>query len=171
MITSPALSQAAAARQWFLARADLGALVEAIRGTGRRVIGPTILEDAIVYDEIHSAADLPAGWRDVQTAGRYRLEHGGDTRVFGYSVGPTPWKRFTFPPNLTIAAAHRSGAIGFDPAVPDAPQVAFLGVRACEIAPFVTPTAIEASNTLRTSKVNQRRFIGRPGFTRERPSR
>ncbi len=134
MITSPAPSQTAAARQWFLAREDFGAMVEAIRGTGRCVIGPTIREDAIVYDEIHAAADLPIGWRDVQTAGRYRLEHGGDTRVFGYSVGPTPWKRFTFPPNLTIAAAHRSGAIGFDPAVPDAPQVAFLGVRACEIA-------------------------------------
>ena len=77
MITSPAPSQTAAARQWFLAREDFGAMVEAIRGTGRCVIGPTIREDAIVYDEIHAAADLPIGWRDVQTAGRYRLEHGG----------------------------------------------------------------------------------------------
>ena len=33
MITGPAHSQTAAARQWFLARQDLGALVEAIRAT------------------------------------------------------------------------------------------------------------------------------------------
>ena len=134
MITDPAPSQTAAARQWFLAREELGALVEAIHETGRRVIGPTIREGAIVYDEIQTAADLPAGWRDVQTAGRYRLERTKDARVFGYSVGPTPWKRFTFPPNLTISAAHRTTTIGFEPEIPDAPQLAFLGVRACEIA-------------------------------------
>ncbi|MGD0248243.1 MAG: 4Fe-4S dicluster domain-containing protein [Candidatus Limnocylindrales bacterium] len=134
MIASPALSQAAAARQWFLAREDLGALVEAIRDSGRRIIGPTVREGAIVYDEIHSAADLPAGWRDEQSAGRYRLEHATDQRVFGYTVGPTSWKRFTFPPNLTIASARRANAFGFEQPAPDVPPVAFLGVRACEIA-------------------------------------
>ena len=134
MITSPGIGQTAAARQWFLAREDFGALIEAIRDTGRRIIGPTVREGAIVYDEIHSAADLPAGWRDEQTAGCYRLEHATDDRVFGYSVGPTSWKRFTFPPNLTIASAHRANAFGFEQPTPDAPPVAFLGVRACEIA-------------------------------------
>ena len=134
MITSPAQSQAAAARQWFLAHENLGALVEAIRGTGRRVIGPTVREGAIVYDEIQTVADLPAGWRDEQTAGRYRLERGTDDQVFGYTVGPTPWKRFTFPPNLTIATAHRTNTVGFEQPAPDAPPVAFLGVRACELA-------------------------------------
>ena len=134
MITSPALSQAAAARKWFLAREDLGALIEAIRDTGRRVIGPTVRDAAIVYDEIHSAADLPAGWRDEQSPGHYRLEHGTDERVFGYTVGPTSWKRFTFPPNLTVGSAQRSNGFGFEQPAPDAPPVAFLGVRACEIA-------------------------------------
>ncbi len=134
MIGSPAPSQTPAARQWFLARSDLEALIEAIRATGRNVIGPTIRDGAIVYDEIQSAADLPAGWRDEQSAGRYRLERSGTDHVFGYSVGPTPWKRFTFPPNLTIAHAHRTGSFGFEPPVPEVPPVAFLGVRACEIA-------------------------------------
>jgi sulfhydrogenase subunit beta (sulfur reductase) len=134
VITSPAPSPTAAARQWFLARGDLGALVEAIRGTGRRVIGPTIRDGAIVYDEIQAAADLPAGWRDQQSAGQYRLERSTDERTFGYSVGPTPWKRFTFPPNLPIATAHRTNTVAFDQPVPDVPSLAFLGVRACEIA-------------------------------------
>jgi len=133
VITSPALSQTAAARQWFLARGDLDALIEAIRATGRRVIGPTIREGAIVYDEVATAADLPAGWRDEQSAGRYRLEPRDDDRIFGHTVGPTSWKRFTFPPNLTIATAHRT-SFGFDQHVDPAPPLAFLGVRACEIA-------------------------------------
>ncbi|MGA3031257.1 MAG: 4Fe-4S dicluster domain-containing protein [Candidatus Limnocylindrales bacterium] len=134
MITSPAPAQTAAARQWFLARSELGALVDAIRDTGRRVIGPTVREGAIVYDEIETAADLPIGWHDEQSAGRYRIEHGNSERVFGYTVGPTTWKRFTFPPNLTIATAQRTHSFGFEPPVPVVPPMAFLGVRACEIA-------------------------------------
>jgi NAD(P)H-flavin reductase/NAD-dependent dihydropyrimidine dehydrogenase PreA subunit len=122
------------ARQWFLARSDLDALIQALRKAGRTVIGPTVRDGAIVNDEIQSAADLPAGIRDEQAAGRYRLADRSDERVFGYTVGPTPWKRFTFPPNLPIATAHRSGSFGFEQPQTVAPQLAFLGVRACEIA-------------------------------------
>ncbi len=134
MITSPAPSQAAAARQWFLARGDLNSLIDALKESGRRVIGPTIRDGAIVYDEIASAGDLPAGWRDEQSAGHYRLDRRTDERLFGYTVGPTSWKRFVFPPNLTISTAHRSGQFGFDQPNPEPPQLAFLGVRACELA-------------------------------------
>ena len=134
MSTASAPRHAAAARQWFLARADLGALIDALRETGRTVIGPTVREGAIVYDEISSETDLPAGWRDDQTPGRYRLERRRDGHTFGYTVGPTPWKRFTFPPNLRIGTAHRTSSVAFDQPVPEPPQLAFLGVRACEIA-------------------------------------
>jgi NAD(P)H-flavin reductase/NAD-dependent dihydropyrimidine dehydrogenase PreA subunit len=121
------------ARQWFLARSDLDALVQALREAGRRVIAPTVRDGAIVYDEIESAGQLPAGWRDEQSAGSYRLAERSDDRVFGYTVGPTSWKRFTFPPELLIATAHKA-AFGFEQPAPDAPPLAFLGVRACEIA-------------------------------------
>ncbi|MGZ6341286.1 MAG: hypothetical protein ACXWMX_05505 [Candidatus Limnocylindrales bacterium] len=39
MITSPT------ATPWFLARADLDALVQALRAGGRRVMGPTVADD------------------------------------------------------------------------------------------------------------------------------
>jgi len=81
----------------FLARADLGTLVDALHDDGRAVIAPTVQDGAIVYDEIATAADLPIGWRDEQAPGRYRIEQGGDERAFGYTVGPTSWKRYTFP--------------------------------------------------------------------------
>jgi len=134
VITNPVPSPTAVARQWFLARSDLDVLIQALRTAGRKVIGPTVRDGAIVYDEIESATALPVGLRDDQSAGRYRLVERSDERAFGYNVGPTSWKRFTFPPNLLIATAHRGGAFGFEQPAADAPQLAFLGVRACEIA-------------------------------------
>jgi sulfhydrogenase subunit beta (sulfur reductase) len=134
LMSSPIPSATAAARQFFLARSDLDTLVQALRKSGRRVIGPTVRDGAIVLDEIESAAALPAGLRDDQSAGQYRLVERPDDRVFGYTVGPTSWKRFTFPPSLVISTAHRSGGFGFEQPATDAPELAFLGVRACEIA-------------------------------------
>ena len=81
----------------FLARADLGALIDALHAAGRTLIGPTVEDGAIVYAEIESASDLPIGWRDEQAPGRYRLAQHADQRAFGYTVGPTSWKRYTFP--------------------------------------------------------------------------
>jgi sulfhydrogenase subunit beta (sulfur reductase) len=133
-MTAPVASPTATAKQWFLARSDLEALIAALRASGRRVIGPTVRDAAVVYDEIASAAELPAGWHDEQSAGHYRLARGTDERVFGYVVGPTSWKRFTFPPNVPIATAHRGATFGFDQPAVEVKPMAFLGVRACEIA-------------------------------------
>ena len=46
----------------FLPRAGLDRLLDLLGADGRRVIGPRLSQGAIVYDEIHRAADLPAGW-------------------------------------------------------------------------------------------------------------
>ncbi len=134
MISDSIPRPASAARQLFLARSDFDALIGALRASGRTVIGPTIRDGAIVYDEIESAAMLPAGMGDEQSAGRYRLTDRGDGLLFGYTVGPTSWKRFTFPPQLNIAEARRAGGVAFDQPPVEVPQLAFLGVRACEIA-------------------------------------
>jgi NAD(P)H-flavin reductase/NAD-dependent dihydropyrimidine dehydrogenase PreA subunit len=134
LITNPVPAPTAVARQWFLARSDLEALIQALRKAGRTVIGPTVRDGAIVLDQIDSAAALPAGIRDDQSAGRYRLAERKDGRIFGYTVGPTSWKRFTFPPSLEISTAHRAATFGFEQPETKAPELAFVGVRACEIA-------------------------------------
>jgi len=123
------------AKTSFLARADLGALIDALHSTGRTVIGPTVEDGAIVYAEIASVADLPVGWRDEQAPGRYRLARDRDERAFGYAVGPTSWKRYTFPPRVPVGRARRDGdRTTFEPIPPDPPALAFLGVRGCELA-------------------------------------
>ncbi len=119
----------------FLPTDKLVALIDALAAEGYQVVGPTIDQGAIIYDEIRSVDDLPRGWTDQQQAGRYRLERREDEAYFGYVVGPHSWKRFLFPSFATMATADRCET-GWDMRTPDPDQTkyAFLGVRACEIA-------------------------------------
>jgi NAD(P)H-flavin reductase/NAD-dependent dihydropyrimidine dehydrogenase PreA subunit len=131
-VVAPALP---AAGPWFLARANLGVLVDLLRQDGRTVIGPTVLDGAIVYAEIASADELPAGVGDEQAPGHYRLVTHDNRRVFDYTVGPTGPKRWTFPPAVPIGVGRRDGsAVTFEQLMADPPRLAFLGVRACELA-------------------------------------
>ena len=69
--------------QRVIARADLDQLLAAIARRGFRLIGPTVRDGAIVYDDISTSADLPAGWTDDQDGGSYRLQRGRITRCSG----------------------------------------------------------------------------------------
>lgn len=119
----------------FLPRHYLSRLIDLLRSDGRDVIGPTVTDGAITYASITSAAELPAGWTDVQAPGRYRLEQTGSDRLFDFAVGPTAWKRFTFPPHVEMTKGRRiDDRVTFYTLDRDIPRLAFLGVRACEIA-------------------------------------
>jgi NAD(P)H-flavin reductase/formate hydrogenlyase subunit 6/NADH:ubiquinone oxidoreductase subunit I len=99
------------------------------------VLGPTVVDGAVVYDEIASAADLPIGWRSESAPGAYRLTDDGGERAFDYGVALTAWKRFTHPAFVPLTRATREGGtVTVVPVVEPAPPVAFLGVRACELA-------------------------------------
>ncbi|HEV8461161.1 MAG TPA: 4Fe-4S dicluster domain-containing protein [Gaiellaceae bacterium] len=115
--------------------AAIGLLVDALARRGYRVLGPTVRDGAIVYDDLDSADDLPVGWTDRQDAGTYRIERRDDDALFGYAVGPHSWKRYLFPPRVRLWTARR-GADGV-PAIEEEPvetaPFAFLGVRACEL--------------------------------------
>ena len=119
----------------YLAKDDFQLLIDALQRRGFRVIGPRIAEGAIVYDDIASASDLPVGWTDQQAPGHYRLERRDDEAWFGYVVGPHSWKRFLFPPRAIVARADATeeGWQFSEPADKTTPM-AFLGVRACELA-------------------------------------
>ena len=112
----------------------LEVLVVALRERGFRVLGPTVRDGAIVYDELASAAQLPIGWTDEQAPGRYRLERRDDEARFGYAVGPHSWKQFLLPSRLRLWRAQRgkSGLEVEEEPTDDTP-LAFFGVRACEL--------------------------------------
>ncbi|HYA79907.1 MAG TPA: sulfite reductase subunit A, partial [Methylocystis sp.] len=117
-----------------LTREGLQALLEALRRSGRRVIGPKLEDQAIVYDDIASVDELPEGWSDEQDGGRYRLVRREDQALFGYAVGPHSWKKFLHPPMLRLWSMERDG-VGMRVAeAPDeSERLAFIGVRSCEL--------------------------------------
>ena len=114
--------------------AGLEALLDALRRRGYRILGPTIRDRAIVYDDIASLADLPRGWTDEQEGGRYRLLRREDDALFGYAVGPHSWKRFLHPPTQRLWTVERTEE---DVQIMPEPQrnerFAFIGVRACDL--------------------------------------
>ncbi len=115
--------------------AGLDGLVSSLKGRGYTVVGPTVRDGAIVHDELESAADLPAGWTDVQDGGDYRLERRDDEARFGYAAGPTSWKKFLFPPRIRLwQATQRGDGLEVEEEPVDSGPLAFLGVRACELA-------------------------------------
>jgi len=121
---------------YVIERADFDALPAALRAHGYTVIGPTIREGAIVYDEIAAAADLPVGWTDEQDGGHYRLVRRDDDALFGYAVGPDSLKRYQLPADLTVWSARvddAGGLTGVAPAEAPPPRYAFLGARSCEL--------------------------------------
>jgi sulfhydrogenase subunit beta (sulfur reductase) len=112
----------------------LDELVSALRARGYEVVGPTVRDGAIVYDELESADDLPAGWTDVQEPGRYRLVRRDDEARFGYAVGPHSWKQFLFPPRVSLWRSRRNGdGLDIDAEPPLDVSYAFLGVRGCDL--------------------------------------
>ena len=89
-------------------------------------------DGAVVYDELVGPDDLPVGWRTETAPGSYRLQATGQTRAFDYGVGLTAWKRFTFPPRVPLTGTSAEGLV--EPVAPAVPRMAFIGVRACELA-------------------------------------
>jgi ferredoxin len=111
-------------------------LFGALARRGYTVIGPTVRDGAIVYDEIASSADLPIGWTDEQEGGHYRLRRREDQALFGYNVGPHSWKRYQLPPEVRLWRARRDehgGLTELHEAPRDCPRYAFFGARSCEL--------------------------------------
>lgn len=122
--------------RWWLPRADLERLVALLRTDGRTVVGPTFDDGVVVYREIETAAELPAGVTDTQAPARYRAHAStDDPHTFGFAASPTSWKRWTFPPSVELGVAHRDGdQLRFETPSRDVPPLAFLGARACDLA-------------------------------------
>ena len=131
----------AAARTLWLSRDDLQRLVDALRAHGRRVLGPIVRECVLQFDEIRAIDELPVGWSDEQSPGRYRLLHSDDRHeLFGVVSGPDCLKPHVFAPREPLLQIEMDAASGpgrpfrAEPIAPDAEPLAILGVRACDLA-------------------------------------
>ena len=101
---------------------------------GYRLVGPTVRDGAIAYEDIASPGDLPRGWTDEHAPGHYRLRRRNDAALFGYAVGAHSYKRFFHPPSEALWHARREQAALQAQDEPSPTQrLALIGVRACEI--------------------------------------
>ena len=120
----------------FLARGELQGLLDALRATGRRVIGPTLRDGAIVLDEVSRVQALPRGVGVSQSPGRYRVEDRGDERLFAWANGPQALKPLVFAPRESLWRARQGedGLLAFEACTPSAERLAVIGARACDLA-------------------------------------
>lgn len=118
-----------------LDRSDLDGLLSHLTAGGYDLIGPTVRDNAIVYDRIEGVSDLPEGWTDDQEAATYRIRHTDGAALFDYNTGSTGWKRFLYPSSEQLfSIERRNGSLVFTEAPMAVRRLALVGVRSCELA-------------------------------------
>ncbi len=122
------------APSYILLLEHLDSLFDRLKKEGHRLVGPTIRDGAIVYDEIGSTADLPIGWTDEQEGGTYRLKKREDQAFFGYAVGPHSWKKYFLPSGRRLWQAEREGnRFRIIHETVSIPKLALIGARSCDL--------------------------------------
>ena len=142
----------------FCTTAQFQQLLDLIKSHGYKLLGPTVRDDAIIYDELRSAQDLPIGWGDEQEAGYYRIKRRSDQAFFGYNLGQHSWKQFLFPPYEKLWSATKNDKlIVFQETQAAHEKMAFIGVRACEIQAIFVQDKVFKHPTATYQQYQQRR--------------
>ncbi len=115
---------------------ELEKLIQSLVRRGYEVLGPTIRDEAVVYDEVEGLRDLPQRQTDEQEAGHYRLKPRSDGAPFGYNLGPQSWKKYLHPAQVKLFEAEQKESVFriLNSAPVPTHRSAFLGVRACDLA-------------------------------------
>jgi ferredoxin len=122
---------------FFLARDALAQLFNQLDAHYDRIIGPTVKDGAVVYAELQSPQQLPAGFRDTTAAGHYRLEKEDSPRCFDWVSTPQGLKPWVFLPEESLWVLKPQGdgdQAGFSSCEVPVERLAVLGVRACDLA-------------------------------------
>lgn len=151
-------------------KTELQEVLDTLREFGFLTVGPRLVDEAIVYDELETIEQLPIGYVDEQDGGRYRLHHAKTDSWFDYTVGPESLKKYLFPPREALFQSHHvDGKWQFEePALPSRP-LAIIGPRACDLhalaiqdrvflkGPYVDPNYQRRRHDLFVVAVNCRR--------------
>jgi formate hydrogenlyase subunit 6/NADH:ubiquinone oxidoreductase subunit I len=117
-----------------IAKPGLQAIIDALKGLGYRVVGPTVSESAIAYADIESVSELPIGWTEEQEAGTYRLARNGADTYFAHVVGPHSLKNFLYPSRTTILESIRTdGTWTMQVPATTVKPLAVIGPRSCDL--------------------------------------
>jgi formate hydrogenlyase subunit 6/NADH:ubiquinone oxidoreductase subunit I len=127
---------------------QLQVLIDTLRNRGYRTIGPRIVDSAVVYADLETIEQLPAGYIDHQDGGKYRLEKTDSAGYFDYVVGPDSLKRFLFPPRETLVECLRAdGSWKMTAPTIDPKPLAVIGARSCELHAVATQDKVFLGGT------------------------
>jgi sulfhydrogenase subunit beta (sulfur reductase) len=142
----------------FLPRDELQTLLDCLRENEYDVIGPTIRQQAIVYRSVRNVDELPVGWTDQQGPAVYQLEASRNDHVFRFNCSPDSWKRFFFPASSEMGTATLTDQ-GWQFTTHDEPppQLALLGVRACDLAAIAVQDRVFRDNEYVDAAYKRRR--------------
>ncbi len=121
-------------KKFVVERSDIQKLLDNLSGEEYRIVGPTIDDEVLKYDEISSVEDLPVGWRDEQEGGEYRLHNREDGALFGCLHSQDSWKKYLYPSELCLFSAEKEdGNFEIESSELEARPYAFVGVRSCDL--------------------------------------
>ena len=112
-----------------------GKLLDQVKQRGYQLVGPTMRDGAVLFEEIEGFGELPQGCKDAHGRGKYRVQRNGSPALFDYASGPRAIKHFLIPPRRLLyrVLGSDSDFTVERPQTP-APAYAFIGVRACDLA-------------------------------------
>lgn len=110
-------------------------LFEQLKWQHYKLLGPTVKNDVVVYDQIDTPQDLPQGFYDEQNPGYYRLKRGELPTYFHFHASPQSWKKFLFPSSETLWSVkqEKGKIVGFEEPYPEPEKLAFIGVLGCDL--------------------------------------
>lgn len=119
---------------YFLTAEGLEQLITVLQDDGYQTIAPVEQDEAVLWSQISSAADLPLGRREEQQPGSYRLSE-ADTTYFGINHGFQSLKSLTFKARQSLVRFTRDeNGIHFETSTPQSEKIAVIGARACDVA-------------------------------------
>lgn len=140
-----------------LTPADLSRLFEALTLRGYSIVGPTIEAETIVYRKLTCPSQLPRGWQEEQSPGRYHLKPSpantseaprhdqpnaqSNGPFFAHRLGPDSARSWFLPQQqkLWSATKNQGSQTDYDIFYPperaqrQSQKLAFIGLRACDL--------------------------------------
>lgn len=133
---APAATSTFAGSPLFLPHGALQALLDRLDQCGYHTVGPQLRDEAIVYDTLSRAEQLPWGISDVQEPGSYRLQPQlGAPLAFAWSNAVQAIKPQLFLPRESLWRVTRDprGKLAFEAVHPHPQRLALFGVRPCDV--------------------------------------
>jgi ferredoxin len=143
---------------YFLHYDALDQLIHYLTNQGFQVKAPTIRDNAVVYDDIDGAYELPWGYIDKQEPANYKVTKTDKKAAFAWSLPAHSVKPMLFEEKEAVWKVNRNqdGKLIFEPCL-NQKRYAILGVRPCDLRAIEIQDKVFIDNTYQDIRYKIRR--------------